>query len=395
MIFYNMQLRKQHLLEILIYVALWLVVFLLPVLGNSLTIYSARESFYNWDMIRRLYLSILPFFLIFAANNYLLAPNLLFRKRYIAYTLSVICTVVVILWVSSLAISPRDSDPRHNEFRERRKPEPIERTWQRIPPDVESAEMKKPNKQKRGDYRLKSKPFLFPGMMMGPFYGRFLIAILVVGFNIAVKLLFKSLRDEETMKELERHNLQTELEYLKYQINPHFFMNTLNNIHALVDIDAEKAKKTIVELSKMMRYVLYESSNKTILLSREIRFLNNYIGLMKLRYTEKVNIEVSMPVDFPDVQIPPLLFISFVENAFKHGVSYQSDSFIHVCMKLEGEQLLFQCSNSRSNKHDDQHGGIGLENIRKRLMLLFGESYMLSIDQLTDSFNVLLIIPIV
>jgi LytS/YehU family sensor histidine kinase len=171
-------------------------------------------------------------------------------------------------------------------------------------------------------------------------------------------------------------------------------MNTLNNIHALVDIDAEKAKMTIVELSKMMRYVLYESSNKTILLSREIRFLNNYIGLMKLRYTEKVNIEVSMPVDFSDVQIPPLLFISFVENAFKHGVSYQSDSFIHVCMKLEGEQLLFQCSNSRSNKADE-HGGIGLENIRKRLRLLFGESYVLSIDQLADSFNVLLIIPIV
>jgi len=350
-------------------------------------------------MIRRFYLSILPFFLIFAANNYLLALHLLFRKRYIAYTLSVICTVVAILWVSSLVTSPRDFDPRRNEFRERMKPEPIERTWQRIPPDVETAEMKKLNKQERGDYPLdkglRSKPFLFPGMIMGPFYGRFLTAILLVGFNTAIKLLFKSLRDEETMKELERHNLQTELEYLKYQINPHFFMNTLNNIHALVDIDAEKAKMTIVELSKMMRYILYESSNKTILLSREIRFLNNYIGLMKLRYTEKVNIEVSMPIDFPDVQIPPLLFISFVENAFKHGVSYQSDSFIHVCMKLEGEQLLFQCSNSHSNKLDDQHVGIGLENIRKRLRLLFGENYVLSIDHVADSFNVLLIIPIV
>ncbi len=398
MIFYNMKLRKRHLLEILIYATLWLVVFLLPVLGSYLSIYSGRESSYKWDMVAHFWLSIVPFLFIFATNNYLLAPHLLFRKRYIAYALSVICTVVVILGLSSLGTSPRDSDLRRDEFRERRKPEPVERTWQRIPPDVESAEMKKPDKQERGDYppdkRLKSKPFLFPSMMMGPFYGRFLIAILVVGFNIAVKLLFKSLRDEETMKELERHNLQTELEYLKYQINPHFFMNTLNNIHALVDIDAEKAKKTIVELSKMMRYVLYESSNKTILLSREIRFLNNYIGLMKLRYTEKVNIEVSMPVDFPDVQIPPLLFISFVENAFKHGVSYQSDSFIHVCMKLEGEQLLFQCSNSRSNKHDE-HGGIGLENIRKRLRLLFGESYVLSIDQLADSFNVLLIIPIV
>lgn len=388
-----MKLQKRYFLEILIYAAFWLIVFLLPILGNYLSIYSGRESSYNWDMVTHFWLMVVPFLLIFAANNYLLAPYLLFRKRYMVYSLSVICTIVVILWGSSLGISPRDG------FRERRRLQPVERTWQRIPPNVENAEMKKSDKPEPvdcpPDKSLKRKPFLFPGMMIAPFYGRFLIAILVVGFNIAVKQLFQSLRDEETMKELERHNLQTELEYLKYQINPHFFMNTLNNIHALVDIDAEKAKMTIVELSKMMRYVLYESSNKTILLSREIRFLNNYIGLMKLRYTEKVNIEVSMPVDFPDVQIPPLLFISFVENAFKHGVSYQSDSFIHVCMKLEGEQLLFQCSNSRSNKHDDQHGGIGLENIRKRLRLLFGESYVLSIDQLADSFNALLIIPII
>jgi LytS/YehU family sensor histidine kinase len=108
--------------------------------------------------------------------------------------------------------------------------------------------------------------------LSGPFYSHFILSILIVGFNIAVKLMFKSLRDEEMMKELERHNLQSELEYLKYQINPHFFMNTLNNIHALVDLDSEKAKTSILELSKMMRYVLYESSNKTVSLSREIKF---------------------------------------------------------------------------------------------------------------------------
>ena len=97
----------------------------------------------------------------------------------------------------------------------------------------------------------------------------------MVGFNIAIKLFFKSFRDEEMLKELEHQRLQSELQYLKYQINPHFFMNTLNNIHALVDIDTGKAKSTIVELSKLMRYVLYEASNKTILLSREVHFLKN------------------------------------------------------------------------------------------------------------------------
>lgn len=110
-------------------------------------------------------------------------------------------------------------------------------------------------------------------------------------------------------------------------------MNTLNNIHALVDMDAGKAKRTIVELSKLMRYVLYEASNRTILLSREIQFLDNYIALMKLRYTGRVRIECCMPDEVPEVQIPPLLFISFVENAFKHGVSYQEESFIRfLCL---------------------------------------------------------------
>ena len=200
--------------------------------------------------------------------------------------------------------------------------------------------------------------------------------------------------DEEALKELEHQHLQSELQYLKYQINPHFFMNTLNNIHALVDMDAGKAKRTIVELSKLMRYVLYEASNRTILLSREIQFLDNYIALMKLRYTGRVRIECCMPDEVPEVQIPPLLFISFVENAFKHGVSYQEESFIRVFMSVEDGRLAFRCSNSNHGRSVEQHHGIGLENIRKRLRLLFGQDYTLSINERDDSFNVLLIIPL-
>lgn len=171
-------------------------------------------------------------------------------------------------------------------------------------------------------------------------------------------------------------------------------MNTLNNIHALVDIDAAKAKKALVELSKLMRYVLYETSNKTILLTREIQFLDNYIELMKLRYIDKVDIDVVFPAAVPEVQIPPLLFISFIENAFKHGVSYRKDSLIRISMELDGDKLIFRCSNSNRRKEDEQHHGIGLENIRKRLRLLFGNDYTLSIDDTDDYFNVLLIIPL-
>lgn len=134
------------------------------------------------------------------------------------------------------------------------------------------------------------------------------------------------------LKELEHQHLESELKYLKYQLNPHFFMNTLNNIHALVDIDSEKAKKTIIELSKLMRYVLYEANKSQISLKYEIQFLENYIALMKLRYTEHLDIQTEFPLIVPHVQIPPLLFISLLENAFKHGVSYRESSYIHVLL---------------------------------------------------------------
>jgi putative two-component system sensor protein len=172
-------------------------------------------------------------------------------------------------------------------------------------------------------------------------------------------------------------------------------MNTLNNIHALVDIDTGKAKSTIVELSKLMRYVLYEASNKTILLSREIQFLENYVTLMSLRYPDRVSIEKNFPLEVPEVQIPPLLFVSFVENAFKHGISYRKESFVHVVMQLEdGNRLSFRCTNSTGGSSDEQHHGIGLENVRKRLRLLFGNDYTLSITEEDNKFDVLLIVPL-
>ena len=117
-------------------------------------------------------------------------------------------------------------------------------------------------KFQRPEALLKPVPFPYPPITVR-YLIHFMIAFLMVGFNIAIKLFFKSFRDEEMLKELEHQRLQSELQYLKYQINPHFFMNTLNNIHALVDIDTGKAKSTIVELSKLMRYVLYEASNNS------------------------------------------------------------------------------------------------------------------------------------
>ena len=373
------RLRKQHVLEQSIYGAIWIVIFLLPLIGGYFAMSGGLEREETRMVIRESWLSILPFFVLFLLNNYGLVPYFLFKKRYWQYTVSLIFVIGMICWLSPF--------PSANHFPKdfKRGELPLRMKENRRDQIIKTRE----KAREEGDVHWHDPPFVLRYLI------HFIIAFLMVGFNIAIKLFFKSFRDEEMLKELEHQRLQSELQYLKYQINPHFFMNTLNNIHALVDIDTGKAKSTIVELSKLMRYVLYEASNKTILLSREVQFLKNYIALMSLRYTNKVSIQMDFPAEVPEVQIPPLLFVSFVENAFKHGVSYRSESFIHVLMQLdEGNRLSFRCSNSNNGSADEQHHGIGLENIRKRLRLLFGNDYTLSITEEEHKFDVLLIIPL-
>ena len=400
------RLRKQQLLEQSIYGAIWTVIFLLPLIGGYFAVSGGLEKEEIRVIVHDSWLSILPFFVLFLLNNYGLVPYFLFKKKYWYYIISLVFLISTACWVipdPSMERFPKEfryGDLRKGEgkiqrdqiikMREKAREEG-DVHWYESNPEQRPRGMGDPNGPGRFP---KPTPFPYPPFVLR-YLIHFIIAFLMVGFNIAIKLFFKSFRDEEMLKELEHQRLQSELEYLKYQINPHFFMNTLNNIHALVDIDTGKAKSTIVELSKLMRYVLYEASNKTILLSREVQFLKNYIALMSLRYTNKVSIQMDFPAEVPEVQIPPLLFVSFVENAFKHGVSYRSESFIHVLIQLdEGNRLSFRCSNSNNGSADEQHHGIGLENIRKRLRLLFGNDYTLSITEEEHKFDVLLIIPL-
>ncbi|WP_317417891.1 sensor histidine kinase [Phocaeicola coprophilus] len=249
---------------------------------------------------------------------------------------------------------------------------------------------------------------LIPQLFLKKYYVRYMLAVI---FTIGILFLYmpgwlealhpqpplhflKSLRDDEMLKDLERQRLESELQYLKYQLNPHFFMNTLNNIYALVDLNTEQAKKTIIELSKLMRYVLYEANKNQISLEHEIQFLENYIALMKLRYIDNLNIRTEFPVVVPCVQIPPLLFISLLENAFKHGVSYQEPSFIEVRIELADEGVIFNCKNSKhTHAHKDAYHGIGIDNIKKRLHLLYGNNYTFTTNESENCFEVLLIIP--
>lgn len=410
---------KRYLPEMLIYIAVWTIVLLFPLVEAFFDLLSGSVEAIRWKGIFMLWMDVVPFLLLFLLNNCVLAPRLFLKQKVGAYIVVAILSAMLLTGLASffgspfpdekrqmfearmqrpdsVALSGFNGRPEHGDFadrpdrpnrdvflRDRGKPDDF-----REPGDFQ-------RDFKRDDFQRRHKwggPFFL--WVCGPFFGRMMIALLMLSFNIAVKLFFKSLRDKEAMKELERHNLQSELEYLKYQINPHFFMNTLNNIHALVDIDAEKAKETLVELSKLMRYVLYEANNPQIALSKEVQFLRHYVELMRIRYPECVRIELELPRDGTEVMLPPLLFISFVENAFKHGVSYQKKSFISIRLELDGNSLLFHCLNTKSAGGEDKHHGIGLENVRKRLRLLFGNDYTLSINEDEYSFEVLLAVPV-
>ena len=383
-----MSFKKDHRQETIIYLALWGLLFIAPMM--SLYIRSNNLGLdFEWSEVLTVWRQYTLFLVVFLIHNHLLAPMLVYKQKKIAYF--GLCFAIVVIF--QLYQCNHRPTPRNHEFRREMA---MKGERPPLPPDHRDDDFRGPE----GDMEHG------PGGPEGPadkhpplFVGQhdiisIVILILMLGMNLGIKLYFKQRGDQKKFSELEKQSLEQQLEYLKYQINPHFFMNTLNNIHALVDIDPEKAKQTILELSKMMRFVLYEGNKQGVPLDREIAFLNNYITLMKLRYTDKVRISVDTPSSLPNREIPPLMFITFVENAFKHGVSYRQESFIDITLTTDDDRLTFTCQNSRIPKEEDKHGGVGLNNVRQRLNLIYGENYTLNIKDEEDSYTVTLTIPL-
>lgn len=223
------------------------------------------------------------------------------------------------------------------------------------------------------------------------------IVVLLLGCSLAIKLMLRRYEDMHRMEQMERERLRQELAQLKAQVSPHFFMNSLNNIHGMIETDPAQAQEMILQLSGMMRYVLYEGGQTMIPLTREIDFLCNYLALMRVRYSEE---RVAIGYAFPDradaasVCIPPLLFIIFVENAFKHGVDYRKRSFVDVEMSMGRGNVTLRCTNSmRSAEERDTPGGVGLTNLRKRLDILYGDRYTMQTSEKDNQYSVTLTIP--
>lgn len=372
--------------ELLLYAGIWGVVFLCPFLDAGEKVIDGED--FRWESIWALWGAALPFFVLFLVHTFLLLPKLLFAGRTKSYGLCV--GILLVLFVGYESV--RKPAPKHP-------PGPIPERLQPPPPEMRDGECPDGERPLRFEPDRPLLPKRKPHPVPGTIVIDTVIAVLLLTFGIAVRLIFDYYRQKRRMMEFEEARVQQELTYLKAQISPHFFMNMLNNIHGMVEFDAAKAQEMILGMSNLMRYVLYESSAPTIRLSQELTFIGDYISLMRGRYSQKkVSIEYHAPKEpVPDTLfIPPLIFIVFIENAFKYGISYRTFSFIKVDLAIAGNRLSFRCANSRPRKTDrgTEGGGIGLKNIRKRLEMLYGDDFTLQIEDGDATFLVTLNIPI-
>ncbi len=213
------------------------------------------------------------------------------------------------------------------------------------------------------------------------FLGKSMIYVLVVGLSVAVKVTVGWYRVLALKRELENSRAEAELQNLKSQLSPHFLFNTLNNVYSLIAISPERAQETVHELSLLLRYVLYDSNLPRVELRSELQFIRNYVELMRIRLPHHVKLDVTIKEENPETMIAPLIFISPIENAFKHGVSDHDSSFIAIAITQKGNSIECQIRNSYFPKlagQDKSGSGIGLVNLRKRLDLLYGTRYELS-----------------
>lgn len=200
-------------------------------------------------------------------------------------------------------------------------------------------------------------------------------------FVLGTRWLIKELK---FVNQLKNERYQSELMHLKSQVNPHFFFNMLNNLYGLVDKDTKKAKSLILQLSEMMRYSIYEGDKESVTLKEEINYLKNYIELHKMRYHKTINVEFIQEVNSEDQRITPLLLIMLLENAFKHGVeNLRENAYVKIALTANDKQISFEVENNYDTSQLSESEGIGLNNLKRRLELIYPDKHQLDF-QMTD-----------
>lgn len=361
---------KFKLFEPLIIIVFWALLFSSPLLFGQF------NDQINWRHVFKIWRNFIPLLALFMINRFVLLPWLFFKNKRKLYFLSAI-SLIAALTLTSYYFNDISQQKRF------------------FTPEIgnNSITIKAPSRISQNASFNNTRP---NNPRPIPAFANFLIlAFLLVGFDAGLQISMRWANLEQEKFKLQKENIENQLAFLRNQISPHFFMNTLNNIHALVDINTEEAKKAIIKLSNLMRHLLYDSEHQFTQIKNEIEFIESYIELMRLRFTDKVKINVAIKNEIPEKTIPPLLFTSLLENAFKHGISYEKDSFVNINFYFTKNKLLFEIRNSNHSKNmANSHSGIGIENTKKRLDLIYKKKYSLDILDTENEFIINLTIPI-
>jgi len=340
------------ILQVIIHIAAWACFLLLPFAflprEREGSFIPAQSFSFYFVMINCLYISF------YYLNFYLLIPKLLNRKKVVSYIL------ISVIFLLFFGLFPR----LYHYFSD---------TLKLLPPIIR---------------RTPRPPNLLPPLLSP---GSIAIFSLVFAISTGLRVITQWFLTEQRNKEIENEKLNTELSFLKSQINPHFLFNTLNNIYSLAADGSKHTAEAVMKLSSIMRYVLTEAKNDEVPVEKEIQFIRHYIELQKLRLTDKSSVDFTIEGDPIGKKISPLLFLPFVENAFKYGISTREISPIIILLKIENNELFFSVKN---NKHKSallkpaENTGIGINNSRRRLELLYRGRYALDIDNNEATYKV-------
>lgn len=334
----------------IVHILLWSMILVAPYF------FMDRETIFRWDLFVRSSPDMLGLLLIFYINYFLIIDKTIFKRKtktFIIYNVVLILIMVVLMHYGNEMM--REIYP-HMWGRRR---------------------------------RMRTSPWLFV-------IRNVTTLITMVGLSVALKMTYQWFIVENERKELEKAKSDAELQNLKNQISPHFLLNTLNNIYALIEFNPEKAQQAVLDLSKLMRHILYDNDKTFVPLRQEINFINNYLDLMQIRLSENVKLNAQFNVsENSNTPIAPLLYISLIENAFKHGISGDKPSFIDFKFtEKENGVIEFISQNSYYPKSssDKSGSGIGLELVKKRLELIYPNRYKWDSKVIDNVYNTTLII---
>jgi hypothetical protein len=296
---------------------------------------------------------------LFYLNYFYFVPNMLLQKKHLEFVAILIVLIAIFVVIRSVYFMP--------EFKEMAHPKMYDATGKLI---VDNKMFHK------------KKPFFFD-LFPAFFY------LIIVAISTIIRILTEYFNNQQHKLFVESQRTTAELIYLRKQTNPHFLFNTLNSIYSLAHKKSDLVPDAIVTLSELMRYMLYETDNKTVLLEKEINYIQNYIELQKLRLNNIENIFVNVHGETKNKFIEPLLLISFIENAFKYGTDYKGNTHVKIKIQIEGNILDFWVENRVEKfESDAENSGIGISNIKSRLKLLYPDSHILTIVEKDQVYSV-------